>query len=81
VLGSTRKIVKLGETVKNTSFTPPSLMKATPTTIASESNDVNTVSVSKAGDAMMTSSSQKERILKKIVSYLIKTHLRAKPPP
>jgi hypothetical protein len=56
-------------------------MKATPTTIASESNDVSTASVSKAGDIMMMSSSQKERILKKIVSYLIKTHLRAKPPP
>ncbi len=40
-------------------------MKATPTTIASESNDVSTASVSKAGDVMMTSSSQKERILKK----------------
>jgi hypothetical protein len=30
---------------------------------------------------MMTSSSQKEGILEKIVSYLKKTHLRAKPPP
>ncbi len=37
------------------SFTPPSLMKATPTTIASNSNE--------AGDVMMTSSSQKEEIL------------------
>jgi hypothetical protein len=40
-------------------------MKATPTTIASKSNDISTASVSKAGDVMMTSSSQKERILKK----------------
>jgi hypothetical protein len=40
-------------------------MKATPTTIASESNDVSTASVSKAGDVMMMSSSQKEKILKK----------------
>jgi hypothetical protein len=40
-------------------------MKATPTTIASNSNDISTVLVSKAGDAMMTSSSQKEGILKK----------------
>ncbi len=40
-------------------------MKATPTTIASESNDVSTASVSKADDIMMTSSSQKKRILKK----------------
>ncbi len=40
-------------------------MKATPTTITSKSNDVSTASVSKAGDVMMTSSSQKEKILKK----------------
>jgi hypothetical protein len=47
------------------SFTPPSPMKATPTTIASNSNDVSTASVSKASDVMMTSLSQKEGILKK----------------
>jgi hypothetical protein len=47
------------------SFTPPSPMKATPTTIASNSNDVSTASVSQASDVMMTSSSQKEGILKK----------------
>jgi hypothetical protein len=40
-------------------------MKATPPTIASNSNDISTASVSKAGDVMMTSSSQKEGILKK----------------
>jgi hypothetical protein len=40
-------------------------MKATPTTIASDSNDVSTTSVSKAGDIMMASSSQNEGILKK----------------
>jgi hypothetical protein len=40
-------------------------MKATPTTIASNSNDVSTASVDKASDVMMTSSSQKEGILKK----------------
>jgi hypothetical protein len=39
-------------------------MKATPTTIASNSNDTSTTSVSKAGDIMMMSSSQKEGILK-----------------
>ncbi len=55
--------MKLGETVKNLSFTPPSPIKATPTTIASKFNDVSTASVSKAGDIMMMSSSQKERIL------------------
>jgi hypothetical protein len=40
-------------------------MKATSTTIDSKSNDISTASVSKAGDNMMTSSSQKEGILKK----------------
>jgi hypothetical protein len=64
-LGSTKKIVKIGETVTNTSYTPPSPIKATPTCIASKPNDVSTVSVSKAGDVMMTSSSQKGKILKK----------------
>ncbi len=64
-LGSTRKVIKLGETVTNTSYTPPSPMKATPTSTASDSNDVSTVSVSKAGDVMMTSSSQKRKLLKK----------------
>jgi hypothetical protein len=45
------------------SFTPSSPMKATPTTIASNyKNDVSSESVSKAGDVMMTSSSQKEEI-------------------
>jgi hypothetical protein len=64
-LGSTRKIVKLGETVENTSYTPPSPMKATPTTIASKPYDVSTASLYKAGDVMMMSSSQKEKTLKK----------------
>jgi hypothetical protein len=40
-------------------------MKATPTSIASNSNDVSTASVSKAGDVMMTSSDQKGKLLKK----------------
>jgi hypothetical protein len=39
-------------------------MKATPTRIASNSNDVSTASVSK-GDVMMTSSDQKGKLLKK----------------
>ncbi len=64
-MGSTRKVIKLGETVENTSYTPPSPMKATPTSIASDSEDVSTASVSEAGDVMMTSSSQKGKILKK----------------
>jgi hypothetical protein len=40
-------------------------MKATPTTIASNTNDDSTTSVSKAGDIMMTSSSKTKEILKK----------------
>jgi hypothetical protein len=40
-------------------------MKATPTTIASNSNDISTASVSEASDVIMTSSSQREGILKK----------------
>jgi hypothetical protein len=64
-LGSTRKIVKIRETIENTSYTPPSPMKATPTTIANDSNDTSTTPVSKAGDVIMMSSSQKEGILKK----------------
>jgi hypothetical protein len=46
-------------------FTPPSPIKATPTNIPSNSNDASTTSVSRASDVMMTSSSQKEGILKK----------------
>ncbi len=64
-MGSTRKIIKIGETVTNMSYTPPSPIKATPTSIASDSDDVSTASFSKAGDVMMTSSSQKGKILKK----------------
>ncbi len=40
-------------------------MKATPTSIASNSNDVSTTSVSKASDVVMTSSSQKGKLLKR----------------
>jgi hypothetical protein len=65
-LGSTRKLeLNLGETVKKMKFTPPSPIKATPISIASNSNDISTTSVSNAGDVMMTSSSQKEEILNK----------------
>ncbi len=64
-LGSTRKLVKLEETVVQMSVTPPSLVKATHTAIAINSNDVSTASVSKAGDVIMMSSSQKGGILKK----------------
>ncbi len=64
-MGSTRKAIKLGETVKNTSYTPPSPIKATPTSITSDSNDVSTASVSEVGDIMMTSSDQEGKLLKK----------------
>ncbi len=64
-MGSTRKLVKFRKTVEQASSTPPSLIKATPTTTASNSNDVSTASVSNAGDVMMTSSSQNKGILKK----------------
>jgi hypothetical protein len=40
-------------------------MKATPTSTASNLNDVSTASVSKACDVMMTSSDQKGKLLKK----------------
>ncbi len=46
-LGSTRKLVKFRETIEQTSYTPPSPMKATPTTIISNFNDASTTSVSK----------------------------------
>ncbi len=64
-MGSTRRVIKIEETVTNTSYTPPSPIKATPTSIVSNSNDVSTASVGKAGDVMMTSSSQKGKLLKK----------------
>jgi hypothetical protein len=64
-LGSTRKVIKIGETITNKNYTPPSPIKATPTSIASNSDDISTASVSKAGDVMMTSSSQKGKILRK----------------
>ncbi len=65
-MGSTRKVIKLGETVKITSYTPPSLIKATPTSIPSNSNDISTTSVSEAGDVIMTSSDQKGKSLKEM---------------
>ncbi len=48
------------------SYTPPSPIKATPTSIASNSNDVSTASVSEAYDLMMTSSDQKGKSLKEM---------------
>jgi hypothetical protein len=71
-LGSTRKLVKFRETLVRTSFTPPSPIKATPTTIASNSNDASTTSVSKTSDIMMTLSSKTKGILKEKSSLLNK---------
>ncbi len=53
----------MGETTEKTNFTPPSPMKATPTTIANDSNDVSTASVINADDVTMMSPSQKEELL------------------
>ncbi len=71
-LGSTRRVIKLGETVDVSSYTPPSPIKATPTSIASDSNDISTASVSEAGDVMMTSSDQKGKLLKELYYIPIK---------
>jgi hypothetical protein len=58
-LGSIGKVEKhLGETVKKTKFTPPSLIKATPTLIASNQDEACPTSFSNAGDIKMTSSSK-----------------------
>ncbi len=63
-MGSNRKVeLNLRETVKKTKFTPPSQIKATPTTITSNSDDASTTSVRNAGDVMMTSSSQNKELL------------------
>ncbi len=59
-------MIELGETIKITSYTPPSPIKATPTSTASEPNDVSIASVSKAGDVMITSSDQKGKLLKEM---------------
>ena len=64
--------MKLGETVKITSDTPPSPIKATPTSVARDSNDVSTASVSKADDVMMTSSDQKGKSLNELYYIPIK---------
>ncbi len=71
-MGSTRKLVKFRETIVQTSFTPPSLNKATPTTIASNSNDVSTTSFSDTSDVMMMSSSKTKGILKEKITLLNK---------
>ncbi len=80
-MGSTRKVVKLEVKVEETKYTPPSPIKATPTTFASDSNDISTLSVSNAGNVMMNHQAKRSNYLTIIVFYPIKTHLRAKPRP
>jgi hypothetical protein len=48
--------------MKETKVTPPSLIKATPTKIASDPDDVSATSVSNADDVMTASSSQNKEI-------------------
>jgi hypothetical protein len=61
--GSTRKEeINLGETVIKTKFTPPSLIKATPTIIASNQDDIRPMSFSNADDVMLTSTSQSKDV-------------------
>ncbi len=71
-MGSIRKLVEFRETVVQTSFTPPGPIKATPTTIASNSNDTSTTSFSDTNDVMMTSSSKTKGILKEKSTLLNK---------
>jgi hypothetical protein len=63
-LGSTWQVgTKLGETIKKGKFTPPSPIKATPTTVTSNPDDLSTTTVSNADDVMMMSSSQNKELL------------------
>ncbi len=60
---STTKIgLSLGETVKKTKFTPPCLIKATPTLITSTQDDVCPASFSDAGDVMVMSPSLSKNV-------------------
>jgi hypothetical protein len=62
-LGSNRELgLKLGETIKRSKFTPPSLIKATPTEIISNHDDFYPTSFSNADDAALTSSSQSKDV-------------------
>jgi hypothetical protein len=79
-LGSIGKIeIKLEETVEKTKFTPPSLIIAIPTIIASNQDDVCPMPFSNAGDVMLTSSSKTRRYMIVTVLLLLKTHLKVKP--
>ncbi len=52
----------LGETVKQSKFTPPSLIKATPTEITRNQDDVHPTSFSNADDITMTPPSQSKNV-------------------
>ncbi len=55
-------MINLGETIKKAKFSPPSLMTATPNTIASNANDMCPTSVSNADIITVMSSCQNERV-------------------
>jgi hypothetical protein len=62
-VGSIEKVeIKLGETVKKTNFTPHSPIKAAPTIIAINQDEVCPMSFSNASDVMLMSSSQNEEV-------------------
>ncbi len=62
-MGSVRKVdINFEETVKKTKFSPPSLMKATPIIVASNTNDVCLTSVSKADDITVTFPCQNKKV-------------------
>ncbi len=62
-MSSTRKLgLNLGETIKWSKFTPPNLIKATPTEIASNQDDVHPTSFSNADDTALMSSSQSKDV-------------------
>jgi hypothetical protein len=66
--------INLGETVKKTKFTPPSLIKASPTLIASNQDDISPTSFS-----MITSQAKMRGYILSTVLPLTKTHQRVKP--
>ncbi len=75
-MGSIGKIaINLGETFKKTKFTPLSPMKATPNTIASDTNDACPTSVSNADEVTVMSSNQNKGI------HIIYSTLANKDPP
>ncbi len=77
--GSTRKVeLNFGETVKKAKVTPPYPIKATPTNIASDPDDVCTTLVSDTDDVMLTSSSQNKETHNNHSTLPRKTHQKEK---